>query len=285
MKVAYEGGVNVFDNAEIYANGDSEILMERAVNRGIKEKFWSRSDLVITTKLFFGYNSSISAGGEKLNSVGLSRKHVLEGAAASLDRMGLEYVDIVSVIDTGKAFYWATSEWPVERIFEACEVAEKLNMVKPIADQCEHSLIVRDKVDRDYEPVFEKYRYGTMIWSPLASGVLTGKYLNGNVPDGSRFSMEDMHWLKQFYFSENSLSAVQKMKPIAERLGCTLEQLSLAFSYVKQNVTSIVLGATSVKQLKENLEVVEISKRLTPAIMDEIESVWNNKPKLGRTES
>uniref|UniRef100_A0A7S3A9R0 NADP-dependent oxidoreductase domain-containing protein n=1 Tax=Rhodosorus marinus TaxID=101924 RepID=A0A7S3A9R0_9RHOD len=188
------------------------------------------------------------------------------------------------LIDTGKTFYWATSEWPVERIMEACEVADKLNLVKPIADQCEYSLIVRDNLDKAYHSVFEKFGYGTTIWSPLGSGVLTGKYLDGNVPEGSRMSLKGFEGLGNFYLTEENLKKVADMKPIAERLGCSLTQLSLGFCYVNPHVSTVILGATSVKQLEENLATLKIVEKLTPEVIQEIEAIWQNKPGPSRTE-
>ncbi|KAJ8905317.1 hypothetical protein NDN08_001824 [Rhodosorus marinus] len=296
MKVAYKSGINFFDNAEVYANGDSERLMGLSVKKGIEDKVWDRNDLVISTKLFFGYKA-------RLNNVGLSRKHIIEGCNDALGRMSLDYVDIVFahrhdpftpmdeivrafnyLIDTGKTFYWATSEWPVERIMEACEVADKLNLAKPIADQCEYNLIVRDNLDKAYHPVFEKFGYGTTIWSPLASGVLTGKYLDGNVPEGSRLSLEGYEGLSDRYMTPGNLEKVAAMKPIAERLGCNLAQLSLGFCYVNPHVSTVILGATSTKQLEENLATLKIVEKLTPEVLQEIEDIWQNKPGPNRID-
>mmetsp|Transcript_3894 Transcript_3894/g.11642 ORF Transcript_3894/g.11642 Transcript_3894/m.11642 type:complete len:345 (+) Transcript_3894:82-1116(+) len=293
MKVAYKGGINFFDNAETYAKGKAEIVMGEAIKKGVEEKVWERDDLVLSTKIFFGYKKGV-------NAVGLSRKHVVEGMMASLKRYQLDYVDVVfchrpdpytpmeeivrafnHVIDRGMAFYWATSEWSAQQITEACEVAEKLNMISPIADQCEYNLFARDKVDREYECVFKKYGYGTTIWSPLANGVLTGKYSKGKMPDKSRFTLENYKFLADQFFSEENqykLEAVDNLRPIADKLDCTIAQLTLAWTIYNPNVSTCILGATSVHQLEENLKAVDVRERLTPEIVDKIEEIFKTRP-------
>eukprot|EP00005_Dracoamoeba_jomungandri_P005456 CAMPEP_0174258468 /NCGR_PEP_ID=MMETSP0439-20130205/7454_1 /TAXON_ID=0 /ORGANISM="Stereomyxa ramosa, Strain Chinc5" /LENGTH=376 /DNA_ID=CAMNT_0015341987 /DNA_START=30 /DNA_END=1160 /DNA_ORIENTATION=+ len=299
MKVAYEGGVNFFDNAETYGLfGESEIIMGQAVALGIEEGTWDRSDLVISTKIFGGYRE-----GDVLNAMGLSRKHIVEGLRGSLKRMKLDYVDLVfchradprtpmeetvramnHVIDLGLAFYWGTSEWSAQQIQEAKGIAERLSLVPPIMEQCQYNLIHRQKVEVEYLPFYPDL--GLTTWSPLASGLLTGKYVKGvdGAGEDSRMGMmlsvtpEIKEMIEKR--AAKPIEFAQKLNPIAEELGCSMAQLAVAWCAANPNVTSVIIGATKIEQLKENLEAIKYVDALTPEIMQRIEEEVGNKPQL-----
>eukprot|EP00249_Psilotum_nudum_P010344 c22484_g2_i1 orf=172-1038(+) len=231
-----EHGVNFFDNAEVYANGRAEEIMGQA----IKELGWKRSDLVISTKLYWG--------GSGPNDKGLSRKHIIEGMKASLNRLAMDYVDVIFchrpdvttpieetvramnyVIDQGWAFYWGTSEWDARQITEAWEVANRLGLIGPAVEQPEYNLLSRNKVEVEYVPLYKNYGLGLTTWSPLASGVLTGKYSNGRIPPDSRLALENYEFLANRSMVEDILNKVEGLKPIAQELGVTLPQLAIAW--------------------------------------------------------
>ncbi|KNC83273.1 voltage-gated potassium channel subunit beta [Sphaeroforma arctica JP610] len=292
MKKAYEGGINMFDNAEGYTAGSSETVMGDAVQQGIEEGVWERSDLVLTTKIFFG----IKAGP---NARGCSRKHIVEGTQAALKRMKLDYFDLVfchrpdprtpieetvramnHIIDKGWAFYWGTSEWDATQITKACEVADRLGLIRPVMDQVQYNMFHRDKVERDYQPLYNDYGYGLTIWSPLASGILTGKYSGNNVPEGSRLAQEEYKWLKdsKFVKQADQITRTDNLKPIAEEIGCSLAQLAIAWCVANPKVSTTILGATSVKQLDQNLAALDYVEKLTPDVMTRIEEIIKSKP-------
>ncbi|KAK9792755.1 hypothetical protein WJX73_007730 [Symbiochloris irregularis] len=285
MKQCLDAGVNFFDNAEVYAAGQSEIVMGQA----IKELKVKRSDLVISTKLFWG--------GEGPNNTGLSRKHIYEGIKASLQRLELDYVDLVFahradpntpieetvrafnwVIDQGLALYWGTSEWSALEIQEAHAVAQRLNLVGPTMEQPEYNLFERTKIEKDFRPLFKQYGLGTTIWSPLASGLLSGKYSKDHVPPGSRFSLEKYKASGERKLVEENLSKVDQLKKVAERLGASVAQLSLAWCAHNEDVSTVIMGATSEKQLAENLGALDVLPKLTPEVVEEIEKIFKNKP-------
>ena len=298
MKAAYLGGVNFFDNAEAYAQGDAERLMGDAVQMGIERKVWTREDLVLTTKIMFGalppkIRSDYIPNGISVNKVGLSRKHVIEGLKASLKRMRCDYVDLVFchrpdpitpmeeivrafnyVIDQGLAFYWGTSEWSAAQLLHAKAVADRLGMVGPLMDQPEYSLFVRQRVESEYKDLYAKdsLGLGLTIWSPLASGVLTGKYGNG-IPAGSRLASKVFQARPDFKrrFLDRIKSA-EVLRPIANRLGCNMGQLALAWCLNNPNVSTVITGATSVQQVTENLQACNFKHQLTAEIMQEIEN-------------
>ncbi|GBE77268.1 Putative voltage-gated potassium channel subunit [Sparassis crispa] len=290
MKVAFENGVNMFDTAEGYGAGNSEVEMGRV----IKELGLRRTDLIITTKIFFGTRKNSP------NDTGLSRKHIIEGAKLSLQRLQLDYVDVLFahrpdpsvpmeevvrafnfVIDQGWAFYWATSEWSAFQVEEAMHVADKLGLVAPIADQAEKHMFHRERVDKEYLPLFEKYQYGTTIWSALAGGMLTGKYNNG-VPSDSRFAKhgEFYGWfLNQPEEAQRRITKVKALTELAEKeLGCTMTQLALAWVAVSPNTSTVILGATKPAQVLENLKAIQVIPKLTPAVLDRIEAILESKP-------
>lgn len=274
MHTAHDHGINFFDNAEGYAHGEAEALMGKVL------KEFRREDLVISTKIFWGGNGP--------NDTGLSRKHLLEGTKNSLKRLELDYVDLLFChrpdIDTpieetvlamdylvrfGYALYWGTSEWSTAQIQSAYEIAEKLNCIKPSMEQPKYNMFFRDHLEKDYLPLFQKYGMGTTTWSPLASGILSGKYNNG-IPQESRLSKEA--WLIPNNFQEQ-VDKVKQIAKIAQELGCTTSQLAIAWCLKNPNVSSVITGATKVEQLLENLGAIEVKSKLTPEVMGMIDKV------------
>eukprot|EP00850_Spirogloea_muscicola_P003677 SM000015S01177 [mRNA] locus=s15:191981:193847:+ [translate_table: standard] len=307
IKKAYDLGVNFFDNAEVYANGKAEEIMGQA----IRELGLRRSDLVISTKLFWG--------GPGVNEKGLSRKHVVEGARASLRRLGMDYVDLIFchrpdtatpieetvramnfVIDQGWAFYWGTSEWSSQQVTEACEVAKRLNLVGPAMEQPEYNMLTREKVEAEYLPLYKNYGLGLTTWSPLASGVLTGKYTKDNIPHDSRLALTNYkasHWphnrqpityysihcalgLAERKLVDEVLDKVQQLRPIAKELDVTPAQLALAWCAKNPNVSTVITGATKESQIEENMKALAAIPKLTPEVMERIEAIIRSKPAL-----
>lgn len=295
MKLAYEAGVNFFDNAEIYESGAAETVMGVCVNRGIKEGVWKRSDLVLTTKLFFGASRTAL-----LNNAGLSRKHIVEGMQASLERMQLDYVDVVYchrpdswtpieetvramnfLIEQGKAFYWGTSEWSSTELMEAMMVADRLNLIRPITEQSEYNILARHRVEVEHVPIYERFGMGNTIWSPLAGGVLTGKYKDG-IPEGSRLSLPKYQFLKERMLGKDNehVETANKLAEVAKRLGISITQMCLAWTLKNPHLSVVLLGASSIAQLKENLSCLEALPKLTDEVMREIDEVAGNKPEI-----
>jgi voltage-dependent potassium channel beta subunit len=288
MKEAYSHGVNFFDNAEAYASGEAETIMGQAVQKGIDEKVWKRSDLVLSTKIFFG------DGGKGPNDRGLSRKHIMEGTKAALSRFGLDYVDLIfchrpdpdtpieetvramnHVLDRGWALYWGTSEWSMSEITQACQIADRLNLQKPLFEQPQYNLFSRTRVETEYSPLYEMHGLGLTTWSPLASGVLTGKYSGKKVEEGTRLAVENYSWLKDMVMNDRAwqIEKVDELKPIADELGCTRAQLAIAWCLKNKHVTTVILGATSVDQLKENVKALEVVDKLTDDVMKRIVAI------------
>ncbi|KAF8079336.1 NADP-dependent oxidoreductase domain-containing protein [Lyophyllum atratum] len=290
IKTAFDAGINMFDTAEAYAAGKSELEMGRV----LKELGLRRTDLVVTTKLFWGLRKGPNDGG-------LSRKHIIEGTQESLARLGLDYVDVMFahrpdhtvpmeeivrafnyIIEKGWAFYWATSEWSAREIEEAFHVADKLGLMGPIAEQCQHNMFHRERPEKEYDPLYRKYGLGTTTWSSLASGLLTGKY-NDGIPEGSRFATTAM-----FKSTVDSLllpsgqSKIAKVRALTQlakdELNTTPTALALAWVAKNPNTSTVILGASSKEQLRENLEAVEVLGRLTEEIMQKIEGILGNKP-------
>ncbi|KAI5118577.1 hypothetical protein M0805_004193 [Coniferiporia weirii] len=292
IKVAFENGINMFDTAEGYAKGKSEEEMGRV----IKELGLNREDLIISTKLFWGI-------GNGPNSMGLSRKHIIEGTQAALKRLQMDYVDIIFahrpdntvsieetvrafnfVIEKGWAFYWATSEWTVRDIEEAYHVADKLNLIPPIAEQCQHNMFHRKRPEGEYAPIYAKYGVGTTVFSALAGGLLTGKYNGGNIPADSRF---DQH--KDFFkntiksFSEEEgrkkFDKLEKLTELAEKeLNCKVGHLALAWVAKQPNTSTVILGASRPEQVVDNLKALEVIPKLTPGILALIDTILDNAP-------
>ena len=287
MQIAFDAGVNFFDNAEVYADGVAEEIMGAA----IKRTGWRRSAYLVSTKIFWG--------GQGPNERGLSRKHIVEGADAALARLGLDYVDLIfchradvhtpveetvramnHVINQGKALYWGTSEWPAERILEAYHVARRERLIPPLMEQPEYHMLHRDRVEREYAPLYEQIGLGTTTWSPLAGGLLTGKYRDG-IPPGTRSTLEGYGWLHPRYAGKDApanIAKVEKLRPIAAELGGSLAQLAIAWCLANPNVSTVILGASRPEQLRENLGAMEVAGRMTPAALERIEQILGNRP-------
>jgi len=285
MIKAYEGGINFFDNAETYASGKSEIVMGNI----LKKMNWDRSTYVVSSKVFWG--------GKLPNQKGLMRKHVVEACHAALKRFQMEYIDLFychrpdeetpleetvwtmhNLILQGKIFYWGTSEWSAQQITEAKLIAEKHHLIGPVMEQPQYNMFVREKMENDYIPVFNNFGLGTTIWSPLASGMLTGKFLDAGI-EGTRVALQNMEWLKdRTVNNEDLMKKVKALKGISDELGISLTHMSLAWCLKNKNVTSVILGASKVSQLEENLKAPEVLPLLTDAVMEKIETVLANKP-------
>ncbi len=291
MQAALDAGINFFDNAEAYARGQSESMMGRVIAKA----GWKRSDLVISTKIFWG--------DEGPNDRGLSRKHVLEGTHAALDRLQLRYVDLLfchrpdihtpieetvramsHLVDTGKALYWGTSEWSAEEIRTAWAIARRERLVPPTMEQPQYHMFHRDRVEREYARLYEDIGLGTTIWSPLASGLLTGKY-NDGIPEGSRLSLDTYAFLRDLVESDEGkdrIARVRQLAPVAAEIDATLAQLAIAWCLRNPRVSTVILGASRVSQLHENLKALEVVERLTPPVLERIESILENRPEPQR---
>ncbi|MBN1971895.1 MAG: aldo/keto reductase [Candidatus Delongbacteria bacterium] len=291
MKTAYDSGINFFDNAEAYANGMSEEIMGQV----IKKAGWKRSDLVISTKIFWG--------GKGPNDTGLSRKHILEGTAAALKRLQLDYVDLIFchrpdydtpieetvramtyIVNSGRAMYWGTSEWSSEQIMEAYHIARREHLIPPVMEQPQYNMFERNKIEREYLPLYDFPGLGTTIWSPLASGLLTGKYIDA-IPDGSRLTLPGYEWLRSRFETPEGIANMEKvvkLKKVSDKLGVSLTQMSLAWCLKNKNVSTVILGATTENQLIENLKSAQIVEKLNCDIMSEIELILDNKPALSQ---
>jgi voltage-dependent potassium channel beta subunit len=279
MAAAWDRGVNFFDNAEAYALGKSEEIMGEA----LKKLAWPRLKVVVSTKFFWGLND----GPNERNT--LNRKYLLHGIDASLKRLQLDYVDLVychrpdpntpleetawamhDMIARGKALYWGTSEWSAADILSAWQIADRHHLHKPVVEQPEYNLFHRKRVEEEYVPLYKEIGLGLTTWSPLASGLLTGKYRNG-VPQGSRGSMPRMSWMVDALTDKAKNAAVASLETIARELDCTLAQLALAWCLKNPNVSSVITGASRASQVEENLRAVDVAPKLTPEVMKKIE--------------
>lgn len=287
MQAAYEAGVNFFDNAEVYAHGNAELVMGEV----IKKAGWKRSDLVISTKIFWG--------GDGPNDSGLSYKHIVEGTNASLKRLQMDYVDLIfchrpdqetpieetvramtHVINQGKAFYWGTSQWSAQEIMEAYGVARREHLIPPTMEQPQYNMFYRERVEKEYARLYKEIGLGTTIWSPLASGLLTGKY-NQGIPKGTRVSLEGYEWLRENFESEQAQKNIEKVKklmPVAEELECTMAQLALAWCLKNPNVSTVITGASKPEQVNENMKALNVAEKLSADVMEEIDQILGNKP-------
>jgi len=291
VKTAVDAGVNFFDNAEAYAQGRAEEVMGAA----FKTLGLRRSDLVISTKIFWG--------GDGPNDRGLSRKHLLEGTDACLRRLGLDYVDVLfchradlhtpveetvramdHLIRQGRVLYWGTSEWPSDRILEAYHVARRERLVPPVVEQPQYNLFHRDRFEREYAPLYEGIGLGTTIWSPLAGGLLTGKY-NEGVPDGSRATLDGYEWLRDRYEGPEArerIEVVRALGAVARELDASVAQLAIAWCLKNPDVSTVILGASKRHQLEENLGALAVSERIDAAVMQRIEDLVGNRPEPER---
>nr|WP_197536762.1 aldo/keto reductase [Halobacteriovorax marinus] len=287
MSYAYDQGINFFDNAEVYADGLSEEIMGDA----LKKLNWSRDSYLVSSKVFWG--------GDKPTQKGLNRKHVIEGCNNALKRFKLDYLDLYychrpdvdtpiietlramdTLIQQGKILYWGTSEWSSEQITEAYTLAERYHLTPPTVEQPQYNLLHRERVEREYSPLYEKYGMGTTTWSPLSSGILTGKYGQG-IPEGSRLSLEKFSWLKEMYDTPEGkvkLKIANELHELAIKKGLTLTHLSLAWCLKNQNVSSVILGASRLEQLEDNLKALDFIHLLDDELMESIEVITNNRP-------
>lgn len=265
------------------------------MGEAIKQLGWKREEFVLSTKIFFG------TGGPPPNNRGLSRKHVLEGFNASLDRLQLEYVDVVfchrpdagtpmeevvrtftDLVNSQKVFYWGTSEWSAFEIEHAMHIADNIGGVRPVVEQPQYNMLIRDRFESEYEPIYKLYGHGTTVWSPLCSGVLTGKY-NEGIPKGSRLGRDKSKFLKSLIKGEEgnrNIERATKLAPIAKKLGCSMAQLALAWTLKNENVSTTILGASRPDQIYENVKALDYVDKLTPKIMNDIEKVLRNKPTI-----
>jgi voltage-dependent potassium channel beta subunit len=287
MSAAYDLGVNFFDNAEAYAHGNGETVMGNV----IKKLGWRREDVVVSSKVFWG--------GKGPNEQGLSRKRVYEACRNSLKRLQLDYLDLFfchrpdpttpieetvramdDLVHQGKVLYWGTSEWSAADIMRAHGIARELGLTPPQMEQPQYNMLHRDRVEMEYLPLYREIGLGTTTWSPLASGLLSGKY-RGGVPPNSRAALQGYAWLKERVSSPEDNAKVAGLEPIAKGLGCSLAQLALAWARKNDNVSTVITGATSPEQVKENMASLDFLGALDGAVMEKIEGVLKNKPDLG----
>jgi len=291
LSTAYDAGVNFFDNAEIYAAGKSELVMGKI----LKSKNWARSSYCVSSKVFFGYEDKLP------NQVGLSRKHVIEGCHAALKRLQVDYIDLFychrpdkntpieetvlamnTLIQQGKILYWGTSEWANDEIMAAIAVAKDYKIIGPTMEQPQYNMFERTKMEKDYLLLFRDYGLGTTIWSPLSSGLLTEKYINMS-NEKTRLDIDGMEWLKERTLGDvTRLEKVKKLNELAKSIGTTLPKLGIAWTVKNPHVSTTILGASRVEQLKETLTSLEVLPLLTNEVMEKIESILNNKPVLAQ---
>ena len=288
MSLAYDAGVNFFDNAEVYSRGESEKMMGRV----LYGKSWERSSYCVSSKVFFGWRGEAN----KPNQMGLSRKHIVEACEEALGRLQLDYLDLFlchrpdknapieevvrtmnTLIQQGKILYWGTSEWSAAEIVEAHMVARQLHLEGPAVEQPQYNLFERQKMEVDFAPIFRDIGMGTTIWSPLASGLLTGKY-NDGVPEGSRLAIEGFEWLKDRTLSEERIGRVRELNTVAKELDTSLATLAIAWCIKNPAVTTAILGATREEQLTENLKALDVLPGLTDEVMARIDEVMKTKP-------
>ena len=279
MSMAYDSGVNFFDNAEAYASGKSEILMGKV----LKKLKWPRDTYIISSKVFWG--------GDLPTQRGLSKKHIHDACNNALKRLQLDYLDLFfchrpdpetpieetvyamnDLILQGKIIYWGTSEWSAQEIDYAFKMAEKYNLRPPVMEQPQYNLLHRDRFENEYSPIFKKYKIGSTIWSPLASGVLTGKYMK-RMPNKHRFKIKGYEWLKEELLKEEFVSKLHIIKNIADSLNISMAQLSIAWCLANKNVSTVILGASKKSQLKENLSSLEVYQNLTPQVISTLNSI------------
>lgn len=290
MGIAYDNGINFFDNAEVYALGESEKMMGRV----LKKKKWDRSSYTVSSKVFWGWRGQ----NNKPNQFGLSRKHVMEACDEALQRLQVDYLDMYfchrpdkgtpiaetvwamnHLLQQGKILYWGTSEWSAAEIMEAHRVAAEYRLIGPTMEQCQYNLFVREYMEKNYLDIFRTVGMGTTIWSPLASGLLSGKY-NDGIPKSSRMALQGFDWLKDRWISDDKLKKVKKLTELAEKLGCTTAQLSIAWCIKNPNVSTAILGATKKQQLTDNLKSLEVLPKLTAEVIEKIEKIVGTKPVL-----
>jgi len=284
MKTAYDGGINFFDNAEIYARGQSEVVMGNI----LKKMGWARDTFVVSSKVFWG--------GKLPNQKGLSRKRVVEACHAALKRLQVEYLDLYfchrpdfhtpveetvwamnTLIHQGKILYWGTSEWPADRIMEAYMFARQNHLIPPLMEQPQYNMFHRERFEVEYMQLYE-LGLGTTIWSPLMSGLLTGKY-NDSEPSGTRFNIEGLDWLRDRTFRGGRIEKVRSLTKLAKEAGMSMTHLALAWCIKNPQVSSVILGASKLAQLEENLKSIEAIPKMTADVMQKVEDILENKPR------
>lgn len=284
MHRAYDGGVNFFDNAEIYSKGQSEVVMGEILHKS----GWRRDSFTVSSKVYWG--------GDKPTQFGLSRKHVTEACHAALKRLQVDYLDLYfchrpdkstpveetvwtmhNLIQQGKILYWGTSEWSAQELQEAYGVARQYNLIPPTMEQPQYNMFTRNRVEVEYKKLYEGMGLGTTIWSPLASGLLTGKYNHANV-DKTRLDIEGMDWLKNRVLVDENIAKVGKLVTLAEEIGTTMPRLALAWTIKNPNVSTAIMGASKLSQLEDNLKALDTVALLTPEVMERIEGILGNKP-------
>jgi voltage-dependent potassium channel beta subunit len=287
MATAYDNGVNFFDNAEIYARGQSEIVMGEI----LKKMDWRRDSYVVSSKAFFGLGGELTP-----TQKGLNRKHLIEACHAALERLQVDYLDLFfchrpdketpieetvwtmhNLIQQGKVLYWGTSEWSAQEIMEAHMVAQRYNLIGPVMEQPQYNMLVRDKVEVEFSQIYKTVGLGTTIWSPLASGILTGKY-NDGFPDDTRLGIEGMEWLKDSTLREENLQKVRKMTAFAKEVGISMANLAISWCLKNPNVSTVILGASKLSQLEENLKSLDALPKLTDEVLNKMEEILDNTP-------
>lgn len=290
MGIAYDNGINFFDNAEVYALGESEKMMGRV----LKKKKWDRTSYIVSSKAFWGWRGKDN----KPNQTGCSRKHLLEACNEALQRLQVDYLDLYfchrpdkqtpieetvwamnHLIQQGKILYWGTSEWSAVEIMEAHRVAADYRLIAPTMEQPQYNMFERTKMDKDFLDIFRTVGMGTTIWSPLASGLLTGKY-NDGIPKNSRFGLEGFDWLKDRWISDDKIKKVIKLSELAKKLNISTAALSIAWCLKNPHVSTAILGATKKQQLLDNLKSLDALPILTTEVMEKIETIMKNKPAL-----
>ena len=290
MGIAYDAGVNFFDNAEVYAAGESEKMMGRVLSK----KNWDRTSIVLSSKAYFGWRGKAN----KPNQTGLSRKHLTEACHEALKRLETDYLDLYychrpdkttpieevvqtmnTLIQQGKILYWGTSEWSGVEIMEAHRVAAAQHLIGPSVEQPQYNLFERAKMENEYLEIFKNVGMGTTIWSPLAAGLLTGKY-NDGIPEGSRFQLEGFEWLRDRWLMQDRIKKVQLLGAMAKALKVSTASLSIAWCIKNPNVSTAILGATNKAQLVDNLTAIDTAALLTAEMMEQIENIVETKPKL-----
>lgn len=284
MSAAHDVGVNFFDNAEAYAHGNAEVVMGNAITR----LGWRRESIVVSSKVFWG--------GDGPNDKGLSKKHIYEACRNSLRRLQLSYLDLFfchrpdpntpieetvramdDLIHQGLILYWGTSEWNAADIMRAHGIARELGMTPPTMEQPQYNMLHREKVEVEFLPLYREIGLGTTIWSPLASGLLTGKYKNG-IPPGSRATLAGYDWLRENLITPENIAKVNQLEPIAKDLGCSMAQLGLAWCLKNPNVSTVMTGASQPEQVIENMKAIDVGGKLDSGTMERIDDVLGNKP-------
>jgi len=281
MQAAFDAGCNFFDNAEAYAGGESEAIMGRV----IRQLGWKRHEYIVSTKFFWGIHGNTRNMRNTLN-----RKYLSQAIDGSLERFGLDFIDLVychrpdpstpieetvwamsDMVSSGKALYWGTSEWSADEIRAAWHIADRHHLHKPVMEQPQYNLLARDRVEKEYARLYEDIGLGTTIWSPLASGLLTGKYKDG-IPDGSRGALAGYEWLADRLSEEATIAKVERLRPIAEELDCTIAQLAIAWCAHNPNVSTVITGASRPSQVQENFKALDVLAALTPETVARIEA-------------